>query len=62
MRGGSVLLVSYTQFKHTVLNMGVYAGGGESCVINQQVSQKILAEEQILYQAARIPDITVHQQ
>lgn len=23
MRGGSVLLVSYTQFKHTVLNKGV---------------------------------------
>lgn len=64
MRGGSVLLVSYTQFKHTVLNMGVRLcwRRGESCVINQQVSQKILAEEQILYQAARIPDLTVHQQ
>lgn len=35
---------------------------GEACVINQQVSQKILAEEQILYQSARIPDIRVHQQ
>lgn len=60
MTGGNVLLASYTQSEHWV---SVYdGGGGNGCVIDQQVSQKILAEEQILYQAARIPDITVHQQ
>lgn len=60
MTGGNVLLASYAQAEHWV---SVYdGGGGNGCVINQQVSQKILAEEQILYQAARIPDITVHQQ
>lgn len=50
MTGGNVLLASYTQSEHWV---SVYdGGGGNGCVINQQVSQKILAEEQILYQAA----------